>query len=302
MTAENGGALRGPEPPSEGQATTNNNDRISRRREYPTPPPMPAENNSNEENESTRAEHHRRIERRHWTFEKIVAAVALIVTAAAMWGAIASAIYASRALIASQQAANEAARQADAAYSDQRPWLRVNLTLIGFRILENADSEITYHFEVKNVGRSPARNIRPRFEASAVTNNNAINSIPDQKRQCDLAKKDAVQASFPGAILFAGENAAEVAGALNLASNGRAIISHDTYPVRWPAPPGRFTLQIVGCFDYTQPSGEHGQTEFTYNLSRNVNGIPTMFSSITGAIPVNGIFFERDFFSGGYFQ
>jgi hypothetical protein len=147
MTAENGGALRGPEPPSEDQATTNNNDRISRRREYPTPPPMPAENNSNEENESTRAEHHRRIERRHWTFEKIVAAVALIVTAAAMWGAIASAIYASRALIASQQAANEAARQADAAYSDQRPWLRVNLTLIGFRILENADSEITYHFE-----------------------------------------------------------------------------------------------------------------------------------------------------------
>jgi hypothetical protein len=174
---------------------------------------------SNNERRNTEDQQHRAKEERYWERQNRIARLSFLVSAGALFSAIVAGLIAHKAYNASVGALIQATRQADAAFADQRPWLRVNLTLIGFRILENADSEVTYHFDVKNVGRSPARNIRNRFETSAVKD--SINSIPDQKRQCDLAQKDATQAPFPGAILFAGENAAEVAGALNLASNSR---------------------------------------------------------------------------------
>ena len=241
---------------------------------------------------------HKAQERAHWV-QQARTNKTLGISFVALVGAIGSAIVSALSLNAAIKVANEASRQAEAAFADQRPWLRINLTLIRLRFLDNTDAEISYAFDTKNVGRSPARNIRSRIDGSVV--NDPFHSGADQKERCDLARKDAENAPSPGAVLFAGENAAEVPGALNIASNGRITVGHDTYPTTGPAP-GRFTLKIVGCFDYTLPSREHGQTGFTYTLARNVNGVPTVFSPISGDIKLNEIFFQRDFFSGGYFQ
>jgi hypothetical protein len=261
------------------------------------PPPSTEEEGQNSKNRD-----HQRAERDHWAHEKWVNKVTLLIAGIALTAAIASAFISNQALRAAIKASNEATRQADAAFADQRPWLRINMNLIGFRFLENTDAEITYDITTKNVGRSPARNIRSRMGGGVVTKDNAIDSIPDQKRQCDLAQRDAELAASPGTILFAGETATGETGMIGLAGIGKMTITYGEYISGWPRA-DYFQLRIVGCFDYTLPSEEHGQTGFAYTLMKRVgDNAPGAFSPLPGIISVQDIFFRRAPFSGGYFR
>lgn len=223
-------------------------------------------------------------------------------------GAIASAMLSTIALINSQHAADssrraaqEAARQADAAFAELRPWLQVELTLVGLRFLPDLNAEFVYDVKTKNVGKSPARDIRSRIEAVPLTKDGATNSIPAQKQLCDRAREDAKDEQWPGPTIFAGEVGV---GTLGIAGIGRAYVEHDQYATAF-AGPANVVMQVVGCFDYVLPSGEHGQTGFTYRLARAVpggSGQRAGFNPRPGVVPIEEISFDRDPFSGGYVQ
>ena len=76
---------------------------------------MPAPDHPENESEAAREEYHRRAERRHWFFEKVGGSVALLFTAIAGGGAIASAIASFGAWNAATEAVTKANRQAVAA-------------------------------------------------------------------------------------------------------------------------------------------------------------------------------------------
>jgi hypothetical protein len=104
---------------------------------------------------------------------------------------------------------------------------------------------------------------------------------------------------MPGAIVFPGENASGVIGGSGW---GSANVTKDTFADAWPRA-DMLSFQIIGCYDYELPSGEHGQTGFTYRLSRNIgNGLQGGFAPIAGTIPAEQVIFYSDPFSGGYFR
>jgi hypothetical protein len=261
---------------------------------------QPGEAVEAEECDKTSDKRHRAQEQEHWAHEKWINKVTVAVASVALGAAMLSAYFSHESMIAAIKAANEASRQADAAFADLRPWLQVELTLVQLRFADNLDANISYALRTKNVGKSPARNIQLRIEGSAVIEDSAINSIPNQKRLCDAAEKDAEQARCPGAFIYAGETGV---GTLGIAGGG-AVVGHEQYATAWPGA-DNVVMQIIGCFDYTLPSEKHGQVGFTYRLGRKIpdgSGHLSGFRPSPGIIPIGDISFDRDPFSGGYFK
>lgn len=225
--------------------------------------------------------------------------ITLAISIFALCGAAISAYFSHETNVSAIESANQASRQANAAFADQRPWLRPTLTLVGLRFLDNGDANISFTVKLENIGRSPARNIQSQITTTVSTKDAIFNLPLKQKRQCDLAQTHANEAPRPGYFLFASEIS-------NIWPNpdwgSSATITHDTYSQAWPSA-RNITMNIIGCFDYTLPSGEHGQTGFSYVISRaTANGHSSGFPPVPGNIDLNGVLFQPDPFSSGYFR
>jgi hypothetical protein len=111
-----------------------------------------------DEREETRNERHRSAERRHWTFEKIGGSIALIFTAIAAAGAVASAV----ASFGAWKAANDAVHAAfNANEIAIRPYIKITLKPSTFNIRISPDRDYRndlagVKFRVENIGKTPA--------------------------------------------------------------------------------------------------------------------------------------------------
>jgi hypothetical protein len=246
-------------------------------------------------------QHQGRPPRRHWQagirphWIEIAIAVALITVGAAQ-----VCIYLRQAGIMDEQA-RISARQLDAMENDQRPWIKPTFQLLGFRFTDTGDAEITYASNFKNVGKTPAQNIKSRIAAAVVTEQTAIKSVAEEEEQCKLAARDSTNETLPGIFLFPGEEAPELIGGRGA---GRAYVSASQFAKGWPQP-NHLIFKLVGCFDYTfsKESGRHGQTGFAYFISKkspNGTGMNLAFTPVAGSVPIDQIAFELDPFSGGF--
>jgi hypothetical protein len=130
--------------------------------------------NPEEETESAREERHRVAERRHWTFEKVGGFFALLFTAIAGGGAIASAIASFGAWNAATKAVTEANRQAIAAEAQiaiakdtEGRQLRAYLYVRRYPIVADQTSA-TVKIEVHAAGTTPAYKIKIDTQMSVV--------------------------------------------------------------------------------------------------------------------------------------
>jgi hypothetical protein len=224
MTAENGGAVSGPEIPNEEQGTPNDNNRISKNSESAVPPVAPAKEHTEDEDERARAERHRRAEGRHWTFEKVVGLIALPLTAGAVGGALASAIFANKALIASQ----------NFAAADQRPWIGGPTKIVRKPISAQI---LTFTHTFKNVGKTATTGLY--IDAKSMNNEND-SWYGGAKHMCEKADT-AVKTPFtsiPGAEWVIDLKQMPESSRTNIELNALKKMS-DPY--------------IVGCVSYTSP-------------------------------------------------
>jgi hypothetical protein len=115
------------------------------------------EHHPEDESENAREERHRRAERRHWCFEKVGGAVALVLTAIAAVGAVASGF-------ATYWAYQETQRTAEAAIvANQiatRPYIKITLEPDTFFIHQPGysgnDHDVRYvRFLIQNIGKLP---------------------------------------------------------------------------------------------------------------------------------------------------
>jgi hypothetical protein len=192
--------------------------------------------------------------------------------------------------------------QLDAMEADQRPWLRPILQIVGFRFTDTGDAEITYSANFKNVGKSPAQNIRSRIAGAVMTEKTAIRSIDEEREQCKLAARDSAAGVLPGIFLFPGEDAPELIGGRGA---GRAYVSAAEFVKGWPTSRS-LVFKLIGCFDYSfssRENGRHGQTGFAYIISIKApdgSGHLTGFVPSVGDMPIDQVSFEPDPFSGGF--
>ena len=205
------------------------------------------------------------------------------------------------AYLASQGQLNVMQGQLDTMEADQRPWIKATIQLTALRFTEAGDAEITFNQNFKNIGKSPAQNIKERIGAVAVTESTAIRSIDEERTQCELAAKDSAEDVLPGLFLFPDEEAPEaLIGGKGI---GRAYVTASEFAKAWPNPK-TLIFKLIGCIDYSFSSnGRHGQTGFAFIISRKVPnelGHETGFIPGKEAIPPEQIIFRPDPFSGGY--
>ncbi|HUZ33537.1 MAG TPA: hypothetical protein VMV19_15755 [Xanthobacteraceae bacterium] len=221
--------------------------------------------------------------------------IAIFAVVAAIVG-VSQAIVGNRQLIAMQG-------QLDTMAADQRPWIKPVFQIIGLKFTDSGDAEITYLSNFKNVGKSPAQNIKSRIVVTVMTKKTAIQSVNEEMEQCRLAAKDSasVEGIMPGIFLFPGEEAPELIGGRGA---GRAYVSTAEFSKGWPAPKS-LVFKLIGCFDYlfSKESRRRGQTGFAYIISRKAtdgSGHLMGFLPSIGDIPIDQIFFAPDPFSGGF--
>ena len=219
--------------------------------------------------------------------------IAIFAVVAALVG-ISQAIIGNRQLTAMQG-------QLDAMEADQRPWIKPIFQIVGFKFTDAGDAEITYSVNFKNVGKSPAQNIKSRIAGAVMTEKTAIRSIDEERNQCKLAAEDSARAALPGIFLFPGEDAPELIAGRGA---GRLYVSAVEFAKGWPNSKS-LVFKLIGCFDYSfsKESGRHGQTGFAYIISRKApdgSGHRTGFAPSVGEIPIEQVSFEPDPFSGGF--
>jgi hypothetical protein len=154
---------------------TKNNDDVADSTE-----PFPSWVSAMKQNGPTEEKEHKAAERSQWTHQKWTQSITVAISTIALIGALASACFA-------YSAFKEAQRQANAVFADQRPWVRVKLNFGSLTFAENGDAIITYETCVRNIGRSPARNLQSSLSARVMTEKGAINTIDEQKWRCGIA-------------------------------------------------------------------------------------------------------------------
>jgi len=256
-----------------------------------------------EEEKQSEQREHRAAERGYWSHQEMINKYTLVISGLALLGAIVTTVISLLALRSAIESTNQARRQADIEFSAQRPWLRVKL-IFGSLKFEAGGANITFGVKLKNVGKSPARNLQQRFTIRTATKAFAINTIVEQRRQCDLASQDSgfaeSEKGIPGIIVFPNEEAPDnVIGGNGWASSP---VSNTTFDQAWPEA-GKPYFQIIGCYDYELPSGEHGDTGFAYLLQKsNGNEFPSGFLPSVGMIHEDQVIFKPDPFATGYFK
>lgn len=180
--------------------------------------------------------------------------------------------------------------QLDQMSADQRPWIYPRLSLAGpLTWAIGKQAQIRLFVSLKNAGHSPAKNVVLKFEAHPLTKEIIFNSIPEQERLCEAARKEADRDSLSGRYLFPNEVDEGGASANSEVTNA------------WPSETNAI-FRLVGCVDYTFTSDSriHGQTGFSYELARVTDGGAHRagFNPDAGAVPEHEMVLKSDFFKG----
>jgi hypothetical protein len=134
-----------------------------------------------EKRDESAEEHHRAQERAHWAHEKRINIVTIVIAVGALFAAGISAYFSNQALQAAVKAANEAARQADAAFADERPWVGGPTKIVRKNI---SVQNITFTHVFKNVGKSSTSTLY--IDAKLINDENG-SWYNDAKRMCEKA-------------------------------------------------------------------------------------------------------------------
>jgi hypothetical protein len=196
--------------------------------------------------------------------------------------------------------ANAIERQLKVMEADQRPWIKSMFDLISFRFTDTMDAEITYFGTFRNIGKSPAQNIRSRIVGAVITEQTVFNSVDEERSQCELAARDGVTAASPGIFLFPGEDAPP--DILGGRGGGHAYVTASEYAKAWPNA-DNVEFKLIGCFDYRLSEGQiqHGQTGFSYFITVKAGDHRSGFKPAKGRnVSRDQISFSIEPFSGGW--
>jgi hypothetical protein len=178
---------------------------------------------------------HKAAERRHWARQEWANNVTLGISAIALTGAIATTVISLCALNAAIEAANQAKRQADAAYADNRPWVGGPVNIVP-KVAH--DKIVTFTHVFRNVGHTPTTSLY--IDAILVDTNSWP---PGTKHMCEIAN-DVVRRSHPPFASIPGGD-----WIINLtqmpASQGTRITLNSLKEMITPL--------IVGCVAYNSP-------------------------------------------------
>ena len=145
-----------------------------------------------------------------YAHQKRVNYITVCINVVGVVGLLATVVISLSALEAAIKSANEARRQANAAINQSRPWLRVDVTFarpILFTLWAGQKHvHMSFKFDLKNFGQSPATNIRI-FTFIGQHPGNARQDIleQEQNRVCALAREAADGDKAGGAAAFPGE-------------------------------------------------------------------------------------------------
>jgi hypothetical protein len=209
------------------------------------------------------------------------------------------------------EATQEQARTAQAALiASDRPWIEV----VGLSIVElqfgqwgvSASMEI----RTKNTGRSPA--LRAFVDAEIVVDTND-NEVGDHAAaMCDRAARNRDRFGVEGVVFPDGTRTVRLLRNISPGEIDRGVRrirqrearQSGSQPGAGRAEPDRAGFAIVGCADYTFPSGQAvGQIAFVYDLARNCGAanlvLPCDFEwPVTGIHPGDALAVEANDFYG----
>jgi hypothetical protein len=156
-------------------------------------------------------EKHHRSERIFW----FLSAVGSIVAAAA---AGCAAYFASEALVASQQAAKEAKRQADAAdrqatiaNEDRRPWVSLQPSIVGpLHFINQNTAQFAVKFDVSNSGRTPALNAFLKPLVKPATPQRSAPQLEQYFLVDELRKKNWDSMNVGAAVIFPNQSLSRI--------------------------------------------------------------------------------------------
>ncbi len=214
------------------------------------------------------------------------------------WVALATLILVAAYTVLTYQQKNAALDKLATAQADQRPWIPTPRLFKTGPILMHGrpDPWVQFGIYIKNFGHSPASNITEAIEVQIVRKDRLFDSIPDEKRLCAKAASDSAFDKFQGKLLFPNDDDTDGVGG----GSDPADIQN-----AWPRP-NDISFRVIGCIDYTFANNPliHGQTGFSYNVSRPIdNGAHRAgFDPGKGDVSPDDIAFDQDYFHAGYIR
>lgn len=174
---------------------------------------------------------HRSKEQFYWLVQNTVAPSALVLSLIAISFAGCSAWIALQGL--------------EAPRSEQRPWIPVPVAKITGPLTFRDDKSawISWGATVRNVGHSPAIDVRQSFHIEVIAKGNVFNAIPSQREECAKASRDAHSDQFRGRVVFPNDFSDAITG-------GGGVSDPQSYNAAWPGPHD-LLFRVVGCIYYT---------------------------------------------------
>jgi hypothetical protein len=150
------------------------------------------------------------------------------------------------------------ARQLAMVEADQRPWLKVDVTIDSIIFLDNKDVVMDLNIKVKNVGKSPADDIREGFGLVATDVGVLLHAGREEEKQCAAL-------TGPGRFLFPGDEDP-------FASYGVRLDA--TKYLQTLQKPGKISFTVIGCADYalSRNRERRGYTGVAYNVTSHEDG------------------------------
>ncbi len=180
-------------------------------------------------------------------------------------------------------------RQLDAMESDQRPWIKVDVTITALKINEAKDVAVSLKVRLKNFGKSPARNLQVVPEIHPVVAG-PWTFGDAQIAACERAREVARKSKTSGLTVFPEETEPVPVG--TTASGSEIGLHKDSA-----------TFVVFGCVDYTFGSTHaHGYTVFRLILGKPIDNGAHMAGIILqeGIVPPSDLLVEYDWTGGNW--
>jgi hypothetical protein len=244
--------------------------------------------------------------------QSLMALTGLILGGITMVAAIAAAVYARQAASETKRGANAAADAADAAaeanslnrqtlVADQRPWIKVGVTVAGPVVWGHETCLISMSVAMENIGKTPAREVVVYTRACTssiigeargkltIENNHVAN-------QLQLAHWCETERESGGATIFPNERTEHK---LDVGLTAGIVMRNKKARERAGPTGDQLSIYVVGCVDYRNAfDASIHQTGFIFDVFREAPGKSRLFGPSDGDIPAAQVRF-RPYSTGG---
>lgn len=181
-------------------------------------------------------------------------------------------------------------RQLTIMEADQRPWIKTEISFASDLTYSETRMSVTFHFALKNVGRSPALNVdgfpslRPTILFPALTGYiDLLEPMKEIRKYCDDFSSDLAKLtrSAPwGAIVYPGETfEKDEAASIDIADIKRTLPAFNPAVIAKPEPAA--PILMLSCIDYqANLESRHHQTADFSILSSRTSTDKNSFSDI----------------------